>query len=62
MHAAGWQLTRRAVSLSGLDRQVFTLFFLWCAAGFTVDKGAQCASASFACPSAQPSKFGHGCA
>ncbi len=30
--AAGWQLTRRAVSLSGLDRQVFTLFFLWCAA------------------------------
>jgi hypothetical protein len=25
------QLTRMAVSLSGLDRQVFTLFFLWCA-------------------------------
>ena len=24
-----FQLTRRATSLSGLDRQVFTLFFSW---------------------------------
>ena len=41
LSAAGWQLTRRAVSLSGLDRQVFTLFFLWCAAHPALDKKSE---------------------